>query len=202
MAEGCCDDVLAGSSASARRFAVGGFVALWRGERPCVGELTDDGPTVEALVAGGRLEVDADARLVGVHGLVARPTAHRIEHAGGVAHTWCAFDAVGIPAALGIDAAAVTSCPACGTRLRVGVHHGVPEDDGRVRLWLPSGECTHLVEDFCRHANLYCDADHLAAVVRLGTPGTAVTVTEAAALGRVTWDDVAALLGERRGGRS
>ncbi|HEX6238733.1 MAG TPA: hypothetical protein VFZ68_16145, partial [Acidimicrobiales bacterium] len=77
-----------------------------------------------------------------------------------------------------------------------------PEDDGRMRLWLPGGECTHLVDDFCRHANLYCDADHLAAVVRPATPGTAVTVTEAAAVGRVTWDDVAAVLGERRGDRS
>jgi Alkylmercury lyase len=167
-----------------------------------VGDLTGVRATVEALVAGGRLEVDEDGRLVGVHGLVARPTAHLIEHAFGAAHTWCAFDAVGIPAALGIDSAAVTSCPACGTPLRVGVRHGVPEDDGRLRLWPPGGECTHLVDDFCRPANLYCDTSHLAAVVRPGTPGRAVTVTETAAMGRVTWDDVALVLGERRGDRS
>ncbi len=191
-----------GPSGPARGLAVRGFVALWRGERPGVGALTDDAAMVEALVAGGRLEVDEDGLLVGVHGLVARPTAHRIEHPGGLVHTWCAFDAVGIPAALAIDAAAVTSCPACGTALRVVVRAGVPQDKGRHRLWLPGGECAHLVEDFCRHANLYCDADHLASVVRAGTPGTAVTVTEAAAMGRAAWDDVARVLRERKGDRS
>lgn len=204
MAERCGDNLPAGlwSSASASVIGVRGFVALWRGERPGVGELTDDRAAVEALVGGGRLEVDEDGLLVGVHGLVARSTTHRIEHSGGLVHTWCAFDAIGIPAALGIDAVAVTSCPACGTTLRVVVRGGVPEDDGRLRLWLPGGECTHLVADFCRRANLYCDAGHLGAVVRTGTPGTSATVTEAAALGRVTWDDVTGVLYESKEERS
>lgn len=138
---------------------------------------------------------------MGVHGLVARPTAHRIEHGDRVLSTWCAFDAIGIPAALAIDAAAMTSCPTCRATLRVVIRLGIPEDDGRRRLWLPGGECTHLVEDFCHHANLFCDAGHLAAAVRAGTPGIGVTVTEAAAMGRVTWADVAGVL-RARGDRS
>jgi alkylmercury lyase len=214
MSEDCGDGLPAGRerssagaspvpvSASAHGLGVRGFVALWRGERRSIGELTDDAVTVEALVAGGRLELDDQGIVAGVHGLVARPTAHRIEHSGGVVHTWCAFDAVGIPAALAIDAVAVTCCPACGTALRVVIRGGVPEDDARFRLWLPGGECTNLVEDFCHHANLYCDADHLGAVVGSGTPGTAVTVTEAAAMGLATWDDVAAALREHEGDRS
>jgi hypothetical protein len=191
-----CGDLSAGPevSATGHQLSVDGFVALWRGERLNVADLTYDTATVEALVHAGRLELDDQGILVGAHGLAARPTAHRVEHAGGLLHTWCALDAIGIPAALGLDAAAVTTCPACGAALRVSLNGGVPADDGDLRLWLPDGECTHLVEDFCRHANLYCDADHLAAKVAPGTPGWAVTVPDAAGIGRVEWADVSAVL--------
>jgi Alkylmercury lyase len=184
----------AGVSATGRHLRVAGFVALWRGERLSVADLTDDMATVEALVLGGRLELDDHGVVVGVHGLAARPTPHRIEHAGGVVHTWCALDAIGIPAALALDAAAVTTCPACGAALRVTFDAGVPANDGDLRLWLPGGRCTHLVEDFCRHANLYCTADHVASKVAPGTPGWAATVADAAGIGRVDWADVAPVL--------
>jgi Alkylmercury lyase len=181
-------------SATGRSLPVEGFVALWRGERPNVSDLCHDAATVEAFVQGGRLELDDQGVVVGVHGLTARPTAHLIEHAGGEVHTWCALDAIGIPAALAIDAVAVTMCPACAAVLRVPLGGGVPADDGEMRLWLPGGECAHLVEDFCRHANLYCTAEHAASTVATGTPGWAVTITDAAAIGRVDWADVAEVL--------
>ena len=59
-----------------------------------------------------------------------------------------------------------------------------------MRLWLPGGECAHLVKDFCRHANLYARRNTLLKVAT-GTPGWAVTVTDAAAIGRADWADVA-----------
>jgi alkylmercury lyase len=185
--------------ATGRSLPVDGFVALWRGERPNVSDLSDDAATVEAFVQGGRLELDDQGVVVGVHGLTARPTAHRIEHAGGEVHTWCALDAIGIPAALALDAVAVTACPACGAVLQVPLRGGVPADDGEMRLWLPGGECAHLVEDFCWHANLYCTAEHAASKVATGTPGWAVTVTDAAAIGRVDWADVAEVRGAAEG---
>lgn len=128
---------------------------------------------------------------------MARPTAHRIEHAGGSVHTWCALDAVGIPAALGIDATAATSCPACGAELTLLLRSGAPVG-GECRLWIPSGECAHLVEDFCRHANLFCTAEHMSA--RLPQlAGRSVTVTEAASIGRTVWRNVADALKEPDG---
>jgi hypothetical protein len=60
-----------------------------------------------------------------------------------------------------------------------------------VSLWLPGGPCSHLVEDFCRHANLYCSRDHLTAVVPPDRTGQTVDVGEAAAIGRLSWRDVA-----------
>ena len=190
----CCDDDLLNGpygSESARELGVRGFVALWRGERRAISELTTDHPMVRALTAAGRLELDHDGVLIGLHGLTARATGHRIEHPGGVVHTWCALDAIGIPAAVALDATAVTTCPHCGRELRVMIQAGHASARPDVRLWLPGGPCAHLVEDFCQHANLYCSRDHLTAVVTSNRPGRAVDVNEAAAIGRTTWRDVA-----------
>ncbi len=194
----CCNDGLRlgpETTGKAGELGTRGFVALWRGEQPLVGDLGGDDETVGKLVRQGRLEVDALGRVVAVHGLVARSTAHRIEHEGGAVHTWCAFDAVGIPAALGIDARAVTACPTCGQELLVDLAAGAPIGDEDSRLWLPISECAHLVDDFCRHANLYCDDDHLEAA-ELGPAGRVLTVATAADLGRATWRDAAMALEE------
>jgi hypothetical protein len=205
-ADDCCAGVsLDGrdAAAAAHRLGALGFVALWRGERPNVATLVADAAVVEAQVRAGGLEVDASGVLVGVHGLVARTTRHRIEHAGGVVHTWCALDAIGIPAALAIVAAAVTSCPTCDAELRVAVHDIVAVDGGLPwRLWFPEGKCDHLVEDFCNHANLYCNPNHLTKTVPKGSPGRMLTVADAAAIGRQTWQDAAAALASHDGGSS
>jgi Alkylmercury lyase len=196
VSDSCCgDDLLNGPEIAdaARELGVRGFLALWRGERRPVAELTTNVAAADALAAAGRVEVDEDGVLVAVHGLVARPTTHRIEHADGIISTWCAFDAVGIPVALGIDASAVTTCPHCGTALRVPVRAGEPDAGDELRLWMPAGPCTHLVDDFCRHANLYCNGDHLASVVSKGSAGRAIDVRTAGAIGRATWRDVATL---------
>ena len=194
MTDSCGNDALLtgpDATAGAHVLAVRGFTALWHGRQPRVVELGVDRAVIDAQVRAGRLEIDESGRLVGVHGLVARPTVHRIEHANGVVHTWCALDAIGIPAALGLAAIAITSCPACGNELRVTLNQGEPEDTHDFRLWLPGGPCAHLVDDFCCHTNLFCSAEHLASVVPPDSAGRVVTVTEAAMIGRSTWRDVA-----------
>ena len=178
---------------AARELSVRGFVALWRGERRAITELTPDLPMLGALTAAGCIELDDAGILLGAHGLTARATAHRIEHAGGSVNTWCALDAIGIPAALTLTATAVTVCSHCGNELRVMLEASRASAQPDVSLWLPGGPCSHLVEDFCRHANLYCSRDHLTAVVPPDRPGRAVDVAEAAAIGRLTWRDVAAV---------
>jgi len=192
----CDDDLLIGSDANAgaRALAVRGFTALWHGRQPRVVDFGVDGAVVHTQVRAGRLEIDEFGRLVGVHGLVARATAHRIEHSSGVVHTWCALDAIGIPAALRVDAIAITHCPACSTEIRVTLTRGEPNDARDFRLWLPSGPCAHLVDDFCRHTNLFCNAEHLATVMPPNAAGSVVTVNEAATIGRNTWKDVSHVL--------
>ena len=187
------ESLLDDDSPAAQVLAVSGFHAIWRGETPPVSSLCNDPAIIERLVAAGRLEIDDAGRLVGVHGVTTRPTRHQIRHADGTVHTWCAFDAIGIPAALGIDAVAATSCPDCGQDLDVTIRDGSVSGDDRALLWLPSGDCGHLMDEFCRHANLYCDRDHLLDTIdTIGTDGSGdiLSVADAAELGRRTWRDV------------
>ena len=191
------DGDLSGPAAEAvRRIAAMGFRALWSGRTVSLAELVDGDPAVlteavDHLRARGRIELSDDGLLVAVHGLARRSTRHRIEHAGGVANTWCALDAIGIPAALAIDARAVTQCPTCGRQLVVTLTQGAPRALAGAVLWYPEVRGGHLVDDFCSGANLFCSKDHLEK--RLGENGSAgrvMTIDEVAELGRESWYEV------------
>ncbi len=148
-------------SEALRRLVIDGFHALWREQTLTVAELAAGDPTavaaaVDHLRASGRIESSDDGRLVAVHGVARRATPHRIEHDDGAVNTWCALDAVGIPAAMGIDAQAVTQCPTCGQPLTVTLARGEPRPLPGAVLWYPEDRCAHLVDDFCSGANLFC----------------------------------------------
>lgn len=173
---------------------VSGFVALWRGSSPRPADLGADPSTVEALLRGGRLVLSPDGRITGIHGLSLTATAHRVAHDGGVIHTWCAYDAVGIPAALGIDAEAHTTCPTCGRHLEVTFTAGRPDADPDLRLWMPTTPCHNVLADLCAHANLYCTAQHLSAHIPDPTTGTPLTIPQATTLALPTWHPAATAL--------
>jgi alkylmercury lyase len=188
------DESLAEPVADAlRRLVIAGFHALWRGRTPMAAEFEAGDPTavaaaVDHLRARGRIELSDDGRVIAVHGLARRATRHRIEHDDGAVNTWCALDAVGIPAAMGIDARAVTHCPTCGQQLTVTLSRGEPQPLPGAVLWYPENRCAHLVDDFCSGANLFCSVDHLERWLDDNpTAGRVMTVIEAAELGRGTW---------------
>ncbi|MGH9010474.1 MAG: organomercurial lyase, partial [Acidimicrobiia bacterium] len=107
---------------------------------------------------------------------------------------WCALDAIGIPAALGIDARAMTTCPTCDRELVVTLVEGKPEPLAGAVLWYPetAGSCEHLVNEFCSGANLFCSLAHLRERIGSETAaGAVMTVQEVAAIGREAWADVA-----------
>ena len=177
--------------------AVAGFAALWRGDPLSPSDLL---PThlAAALVAKelathGRAELDAGGRVTGIHGLTMRPTRHRFTVAGRQHQTWCAFDSIGIPAALAVDAVAHTDCPACERQLTIVIHRGEPEP-GEPVLWMPNGSVRNLIDDFCAKTDLYCNREHLErAVDTTRISGEVNDLRAAAALGRDTWADVAGL---------
>jgi len=145
------------------------------------------------LQTGGALEVDDRGRVIGVHGLTRRRTRHAIITSQRTWYTWCALDAIGIPAALRLDAAVHTVCPTCNTGITIGVHHGAVTSTGKPRLWLPGGTCGHVMDDFCATANLFCDTEHLEQWRHYAgdPPGQPLSLDEAARHGERVWADVA-----------
>ena len=111
--------------------------------------------TVDALLDGltgrGLVVVEPDSgHVVGSWGLSSVPTDHRLRIRGRTLYTWCAEDAVGIPAALGEDASVASRCHLCGAPVNVEMVAGqvaqaVPLD---VRLWVTAGEVGRSVVGF------------------------------------------------------
>lgn len=168
---------------------VDAFAALWKGRAYLV---EPDDHVVASLVAKGCCETDRNS-IVGIHGLTLRRSPHRILEEADDHHTWCAFDAVGIPAALERDAEVVTTCRGCGVQVSVLIEGGEPVDNAGRALWMPAVTGTNVIEAFCAYANLYCSDDHLRRHISEFAQGEAIPVGRAADLGREVWADVRAV---------
>jgi alkylmercury lyase len=144
--------------------------------------------TLDILVQRGMALLEGD-RLVAIDGLSVQATRHRMWLGDDELFTWCALDAIGIPAALGIDAKVVTACPHCSAEIAVGIRGGVPQADDELVLWFPTSTCTHVVTHFCPDVNSFCNREHLNGWrSHRGEPeGQAVSADEAAQLGRHWW---------------
>ena len=175
------------------------FNAILNGELPAVFELakstgasSDD---VELLI-GRALIIDESGRVVAAHGLSAVPARqHRLTLRGRPFWTWCAIDALGIPAGLGEDAVAETTCQLCGTAVRVEFKAGkvVAASHPEARVW----DAQRLEgrgaagPPHCALMNLFCSAEHLAEW-RAAHPveqGQARNLDEVGELGRAEWGD-------------
>ena len=134
-------------------------------------------------------EQDGRGAVVGAQGLTLRPTRHRLVLDGVELHTWCAVDAIGVPAALGIDADVTSRCGWCDRDVAVYLDAGVPTGPDDALLWLPESTGTNVRRDSCPLANLFCDGGHLDVWRRRARDaiGKAVTFEEAAALGGRWW---------------
>jgi alkylmercury lyase len=106
----------------------------------------------------GMAEVE-DGSIVGMDGLTTRRTEHAIAVDGVDLWTWCAYDIVGIAAALGTDARGSTACGACGRPIEVEVRAGEPVESAIVG-WLPGEACSN-VRAFCPSALFFCSTKHL-----------------------------------------
>jgi alkylmercury lyase len=107
--------------------------------------------SVDSLAERGLIVVKpASGRIVGSCGLSSEPTSHRLQIRGRELHTWCAEDAVGIPAALGEDASVVSQCHHCGVTVKIEMSAGQVghvEPPG-VQLWIAATEVGRSVVGF------------------------------------------------------
>ncbi|WP_299932927.1 organomercurial lyase [uncultured Nocardioides sp.] len=147
------------------------------------------------LAASGAISRDDSGAVVAAGGLSVTPARHQLLLDGHEYWTWCAFDGIGIPAALELDAVVDTRCPTCGGGLRITITGGNPPSDSPVVGWLPGGPCINVQADFCPDAKLFCTDAHLATWRQTtgDPPGTAAPPGELAETGRQVWADLARL---------
>src|SRR5581483_3377736 len=131
--------------------------------------------------------------VVGAAGLSLVPARqHRLTLGGRAFWTWCAVDAVGIPAALGADAVVETTCHGCGVAVRVVLRAGAAAEASHpdARLWNAEHQPGRsMAGGTCGLMNLFCTPAHLDAWLGAhpGERGAAVDLAGAAALGRAWW---------------
>ena len=176
------------------------FAALRAGAAPRVSELAEttglDLPEIRdvfaQLVSAGIATIEgdltADPLVVGAEGLTVRITAHQLRLGDQALHTWCAFDTVGIPAALGVDALARTICPTCGSGIELVLPSGQPPASSVVGWW-PLATSGPINQSFCPTASLFCSSDHLETwrTTTTAGPGEALPLSALAERGQVTW---------------
>jgi hypothetical protein len=94
-------------------------------------------------------------------------------------------DAIGIPASLGADAVAVTSCPNRERELRLEMPGGCAVGGAELRAWLPRVDrLQNVVDELCPEVTLFCDGTlGTWRALRGDPPGEALTVQEVRGIG-------------------
>ena len=145
------------------------------------------------LVASVGMAEIQDSKIIGMDGLTSRETQHRLMLGEIARWTWCAYDIVGIAAALDADALGKTSCGACGKEIEIVVRQGRPEASEAVG-WLPGADCSNVMAEFCPSALLFCSREHLNEwrSTLEGSSGEALGLDALAERGRIGWHDLVA----------
>lgn len=142
---------------------------------------------LDELAAAGWIDRDADGRVTGSGGLSLTDGPHHLAIGGRAFRNWCAYDSLGIAAALDADAVIETACPVCQRSLRIETTGGDPPDDRSERLWL-ADDGTDLRADFCAPTVILCSPGHADVwSERQAGRGRVVDLAEGARLGRESW---------------
>lgn len=141
---------------------------------------------IERLARQGRLTLDeTGTSIAGAAGLSLLLSRHTLILNGRKLWTWCAFDAVGIPAGLGADARVESTCSGCGRRVAVEIIQGqlVRQQPEALRVTLvPLTERGQVRDGICMEMGFACGCQRAANGHRLW-----VTVEAAMELGWACW---------------
>lgn len=154
-------------------------------------EVVDE--TLATLAAGRAVRRDESGAVVAARGLMSSPSSHRLVTVWGSVYTQCTVDAVGIPAALGLEATIEDRCAHCGAPVEAAVRqsgHVVTDPAAAVIVmaradsWADEG-----IPTVCRETNFFCSPEHAEAWQRerATLPNAIVSPGEAAAVGREIW---------------
>jgi alkylmercury lyase len=152
---------------------------------------------VQALLAeldrAGRIRRDGAGRVVGAAGLSVIPDRHQIQIDGRRFWTWCAYDILGIFAALAANGRAVSPSPD-GSMVVVVFERGRPQKHSAV-LFRPDDDllacCENVYEEWCPNSNLFLGRRQaITWADERGIPGRVMGLDEASELGARDWADV------------
>lgn len=106
----------------------------------------------------GRLTLDERGEaIVAAGGLSLIPSRHRLLLDGRQLYTWCALDAVGIPAGLGVDARVESRCAACGSPVWLEIEAGELRRASHPDLSLVAPDLNRSLRDgVCTEIGFYC----------------------------------------------
>lgn len=147
---------------------------------------------LDELEAWGFIQIDKEEAVTGAAGLSLSPTRHRITVNGQELYTWCAEDAIGIPAALGWNAKISSSCGHCGSPITVymaGREICEPCWTTSVRLWLSDVADGPICTETCPHILFFCRREHGERWVseHPQVSGRLIKLDEAVEIGRRLW---------------
>jgi hypothetical protein len=145
------------------------------------------GAAAGTLAQGGWMDLDDSGRVVGAAGLSLTTGPHRLTLGATPFRTWCAYDSLGIAAALTANARVETACGQCGAPISLTFRDGIPERAGPERLWLADGG-DDLRGSFCTPTVLLCGEEHGAVWASAhGGLGRLLDLTEGAHEGGADW---------------
>lgn len=184
-----------------KRVRTAAFWSIYHGEMPSDVDLattltvpTEEVRTaVQQLLDRGLATADETGRLTGSHGLSLSPSDHRVTFEVGQRYVWCAVDAVGIPAALAVDAEVESRCFHCRQPVALTIKGGEPQgpaaDSLRIGLAV-AGSSGRVNEDVCPMINFFCSDEHARAWAASVANAGGLTIAQAAEMGRRGWADV------------
>ena len=145
---------------------------------------------IEELAGNGLIDRSAAGAVVGAGGLTLAAAPHGLLLRGRDYRTWCAYDAIGIAAALRESAAISTRCGVCERAIALPLP-GSATADRPERLWLAAGG-PRMREDFCAPTVLLCSAEHAATWSdRQAGRGRIIDLGTASRLGAGAWSGYA-----------
>lgn len=141
---------------------------------------------IPRLAGAGQLDVGPDGAVIGSAGLTLGSGLHRLLLRGRDYRTWCAYDAIGIVAALAESGSLSTHCGICARPIALRLPEAA-EAERPERLWLSAGG-DDMRADFCAPTVLLCSAEHSQTwAERHEGRGRALDLRTAARLGAGAW---------------
>ena len=144
-----------------------------------------------ALGSLPNLEVDGNGNVVGAFGLTLNPTPHHFQVGGHELYTWCALDALFLPAVLGQAARVESACAVTGENIRLTVMpDGVDslEPAGAlVSIVIPqaSEACCSVRGAFCNQVHFISSGEAASEWLAANQGAIVLSVDEAHKLGRI-----------------